>query len=304
MNIGRTIIGLCGAALVLASACAWGEVVAPLYVGNLIPALDQNGRVLTGSNRSADAAKRCRVELRLAPNAKIQPPAATGEAQVDNPLVSPSSVGGIGMNTGTTNSGLFCMVFPNRIEQGTKVFARVYNAPTLEEASFFADSNIAAAPAKNKTSLALTFGAAQPLDSGDADGDGLNNSWEKALGINDRLTSDYDGDGMSDLQEMRAGTNPRDAGALLAFRSIREETSMARANADGTAIKTMRVRFQTVPGKSYQLQFASTLVGAQTFLPAGDVVTAAADESEIDLLVELPAGSVSGMFRVVLIGAE
>ena len=125
MNHLRTTWTLCGAALLLASACAWGEVVSPLYVGNRVPVLDQHGRILAGSNRSADAAKRSRVEIRVAPNAKIQPPTATGGAHSENPLLSPDSVGGIGMNTGSTNSGLFCMVFPNRIEPGTKVFARV-----------------------------------------------------------------------------------------------------------------------------------------------------------------------------------
>ena len=304
MNHLRTTWTLCGAALLLASACAWGEVVSPLYVGNLVPVLDQHGRILAGSNRSADAAKRSRVEIRVAPNAKIQPPTATGAAHQDNPLLSPGSVGGIGMNTGSTNSGLFCMVFPNRIEPGTKIFARVYNAPTVAEASFYADTRIAVAPAKGKTSLELTFGEIQPLDSGDADGDGLNNSWEKALGIDDRPTADYDGDGMSDLQEMRAGTNPKDAGTLLAFRSIGRESTMSQANEGSTAAKTMHVRFQTVPGKSYQLQFASTLIGAQTFVPAGEVVTAGAGETEIDLAVVLPADSTSGIFRVVLAGAE
>ncbi len=303
MNHLRTTWTLCGAALLLASACAWGEVVSPLYVGNRVPVLDQHGRILAGSNRSADAAKRSRVEIRVAPNAKIQPPTATGGAHSENPLLSPDSVGGIGMNTGSTNSGLFCMVFPNRIEPGTKVFARVYNAPTVAEASFYADTRIAVAPAKSMTSLALTFGEIRPLDSGDADGDGLINSWEKALGIADRLTADYDGDGMSDLQEMRAGTNPKDAGTLLAFRSIGQETTLSQAKEDLSAAKKMHVRFQTVPGKSYQLEFASALVGAQSFVPAGEVVTAADGETEIDLAVELPAGSTSGIFRVVLVGA-
>ena len=63
------------------------------------------------------------------------------------------------------------------------------------------------------------------------------------------------------------------------------------------------LRFQTVPGKSYQLEFASALVGAQSFVPAGEVVTAADGETEIDLAVELPAGSTAGIFRVVLVGA-
>jgi hypothetical protein len=290
--------GACAAALCLSAACAWGQVVSPLYVGNLVPVLDQNGRPMAGSSRSADAAFRSRVEIRTTASGAIRPPSLSGGAHPDNPLLTANSVCGIGFGASGTNSGLFCMVFPTRPQPGTKIFARAFNAPTLEEASFYADSVVGVAQAGSKTSVVLTFGEAQPLDSGDADGDGLNNSWEKALGINDRLTSDYDGDGMGDLQEMRAGTNPKDAGALLAFRSIREEASTA-AKADGTSIQTMRVSFQVVPGRSYQLQFSPSFRN-QAFIPVGDVVMAADGATEIEMLAEIPAEAASGLFRVVL----
>ena len=105
----------------MASVCAWGEVISPLYVGNLVPVLDQNGQPMVGSNRSADAAKRSRVEVRMAGAGSLRPPATDGRADPDNPLVTPDSVGGIGMNTTTTHSGLFCMVFPNRLPPGTRI---------------------------------------------------------------------------------------------------------------------------------------------------------------------------------------
>ena len=304
MNKGNTTAilrrtGACAAVLCLSAACAWGEVVSPLYVGNLVPVLDQNGRIMAGSCRSADAAFRSRVEVRTVIGGGIVPPAADGTAAEINPLLTPNSVCGIGYGASTTNSGLFCLAIPNRPPAGTKIFARVFNAPTVAEASFYADSRLGVAQAGSKTSVVLTFGAAQPLDPGDADGDGLNNSWEKALGINDRLTADYDGDGMSDLQEMRAGTNPKDAGALLAFRSIREESSAALRRADGAAVQTMRVSFQVVPGKSYQLEFSPSICNP-AFIPAGGVVTAAEGETEIDMLAEIPADAPAGLFRVVL----
>jgi hypothetical protein len=223
-------------------------------------------------------------------------------AAASNPLLTTNSVCGIGYGASTTNSGRFAMAIPNRPQPGTKIFARVFNAPTLAEASFYADSKVGVAQAGSKTSVVLAFGEAQPLDPGDADGDGLNNSWEKALGINDRLTPDYDGDGMSDLQEMRAGTNPKDANALLAFRSIRDESSAALRRADGAAVQTMRVSFQAVPGKSYQLQF-STSFRDQAFISVGDVVTAGDGETEIDMLAEIPADAAVGLFRVVLASA-
>jgi hypothetical protein len=307
MNSGKTTRNLrrtaaWAAALGLSAACAWGEVISPLYVGNLVPVRDQNGRIMAGSYRPSDAASRSRVEVRTVTGGGIVPPTADGTAATVNPLLTSNSVCGIGYGASTTNSGLFCLAIPNRPPAGTKIFARVFNAPTVAEASFYADSRLGVAQAGSKTTVVLTFGAAQPLDPGDADGDGLNNSWEKALGIDDRLTADYDGDGMSDLQEMRAGTNPKDAGALLAFRSIREESSAALRKADGAAVQTMRVSFQSVPGKSYQLEFSESFT-APEFAPVGAVVTAAEGETEIEMLAEIPADAPAGLFRVVLADA-
>jgi hypothetical protein len=233
----------------------------------------------------------------------IQPPSADGIAHPDNPLVTPNSVGGIGMNTTTTNSGLFCMVFTNRLAPGTRVFARAFNAPTIEEATFYADTKLAAAPGAGKTSLVLTFGEAQPLDPGDADGDGLCNSWEKELGTDDRLTSDYDGDGMTDLQEFKAGTSPTQAGSLLAIQSIRKDSSAERKSADGTMVQAMHISFQSVPGKSYQLQFSPSFT-AQAFEPVGQVVKADEGETEIDMLAEVPAEATAGLFCVVLVPGQ
>ena len=287
----------------MASVCAWGEVISPLYVGNLVPVLDQNGQPMVGSNRSADAAKRSRVEVRMAGAGSIRPPATDGRADPDNPLVTPDSVGGIGMNTTTTHSGLFCMVFPNRLPPGTRIFARAFNAPTIEEATFYADTKLVVAPGAGKTSLVLTFGEAQPLDPGDADGDGLNNSWERALGTDGRLTSDYDGDGMTDLEEVQAGTSPTEKNSLLVIQSIQKDSSVERKSADGTAAQILRIRFQAVPGKSYQLQF-SPFFSEQAFAPVGNVVTAGEGETEIEMPAEVPAERTTGLFRVVLVSGQ
>jgi hypothetical protein len=187
--------------------------------------------------------------------------------------------------------GIFAMVFPFRPATGTKIFGRAFNAPTLEEASFYADSTVGLAPATS-SSLVLTFGPVQPLDPGDADGDGLNNSWEKALGIDDRLTADYDGDGMSDLDEKLAGSAPDDVHSLLAFVGIHEET--------GTAIQSVRVSFQSVPGKKYQIEFAPSLSGERVFTPVGAVVTAGPGEYVLQTLVEVPESG-EGVFRIKLV---
>jgi len=277
-------------------------------VGNGDPVLDEYGRPMGGSNLSVDAAERSRVEVRTSTDSIIRPPSITGVAHPYNPLLSTDSVGGMGMNTVRPNSGLFCMVLSNRPPAGTKIFARVFNAPTLEEASFYADSEMSDAPASG-TSLSLTFSTATPLDDGDDDGDGLNNSWEKAMGTDAPggvSPDDWDGDGMLDLHEMLAGTGGTDPDSLLSFRTT-EGAAPAPLGEGETVSRPVRVRWQSVPGKRYQLQYVPTLLGLQQFIPVpgvGDddnVITAGADQVEIDIIVEIPEGTIAGSFRVRLV---
>lgn len=292
-----------GVAFWMAAAGAWGGISTPLYVGNIEPIRDQYGKPLTGSCDPEEAASRCRLEIRTAADGYIRPPESDGAPSPANPLLFPDSIGGVGMNTAESDCGLFCMAFSERPAAGTKIFGRAYNAPTVAEASFYADSAVALSPA-TASCLPLVFGPAQPLDSGDADGDGLINSWEKALGIDDRPTGDYDGDGMGDYQELQAGTAPDDPDSRLAFRDIRIETGAGPAGANGTATGAMRIRWQAVPGKSYQLQHAAFLEGEQDFRDIGGVVTAGAGEYEVEQAVALSQEETVGAFRVKLVMPE
>ena len=277
------------AAVWLAAVCAWGGIVTPLYVGNLTPILDQNGKPLEGPDAAPEF--RSRVEIRTASEGIIFPPSATGAAHPNNPMLNSNSVCGVGMNA--SEPGYFAMVLPLRPVAGTKVFGRAFNAPTLAESSFYADSAVVSAPATS-SSMVLSFGPAKPLDPGDADGDGLNNSWEKALGIDDRLTDDYDGDGMSDLFEMRAGSAPDDVRSQLAFMEIQ-----GAAGGSGG----VRVKWQSVPGKKYQIEFAPSMFAAQVFTHVSEIVTADVDEYELEMVVVVPVFD-AGVFRIRLVEEE
>ena len=296
--------GRLGAVLWLASVlCAAAGTQTPLYVGNVTPVLDQYGRPMRGSPLFSEAANRYRVELRVANDGLVRPPdPATGAGHYKNPLLETngfSGIAGMGLNAGSADAGLFCVIFPERPAPGTQVFARVFNAPTLAEATFYADTDPLPLPAKDE-SLVLTFRAAKALDPGDDDGDRLNNSWEELLGTADRLTADYDGDGMPDLNEMLAGTSLTDAQSKLAFQQIRRDTVPAPLGEGGGMIKPVAVRWQSVPGKTYQLEFVPTLAGAPVFVAVGDPVTAAEGETEIEMLVDVEDAD-AGTFRVRLV---
>ena len=306
------------AALCLAATCAWGQgaqgVSLPLYVGNVVPLQDEFGRPMRGSPSAAGAASRPLVEVRIArtntyPLGEAYPPGTNGAASPFNPLVSADSVAGMGMNSATTNSGLFSKVLAYRPPAGTRIFGRTFNAPTAAEATFYADSDPVEVKS-NETAVVFTFGAMRALRTGDADLDGLNDSWEQLLGIDDRLTPDYDNDGMSDLNEMLAGTAPDDATSKLAFRLVRRETTSAVLAEGAPATRSVRVKWQSVPGKTYRLEYVPLLAAIDPAtgepyafeLVDGGEVTAGPNEYEIEMLVQdVPADIPTAMFRVKLV---
>jgi hypothetical protein len=292
-RIGRGWTGVVLAAVCLAAAGARGQIIKPLYLSNLTPVLDQNGNPMPGMYYD-DPANRARVEIRIAPNHLRYPPSPTGAAHPNNPLLTADSVGGIGMNT--AEPGLFAMVFSQRPAADTVIFARVFNTPALADASFYADSRTVTVTA-NAVSLEMYFlDETQPLDSGDSDGDGLINSWEKALGIDDRATPDYDGDGFTDLHEHLMGSDPTDSASIPAIQSIaRVPAGSVESGGDGDA---MRVRFLSQPGQKYQLEQAAILAGEQVFEPAGDVVTAGAGQREMDALAPVAAEAATTFYRI------
>ena len=318
-NFGLRRWAVAGTVLLLGALCALGQgaegVSIPLYVGNVAPLQDEFGRPMRGSPLAAAATVRPRVEIRQAffhPWFQVYTnltPGLHGESSPFNPLVATNLQFGMGQNAKAANSGLFCAVFPERPDAGTRIFARAFNAPNPAEATFYADSDVVEVTSID-AAVTVRFGAMKPLDVADDDGDGLANSWEQLLGIDDRATSDYDGDGMSDLHEMLAGTAPDDKNSKLAFRLVRSEESTQVRGVGEPVTRAVRVKWQSVPGKTYRLEYVPQLAAIDPAtgepyafeLVEGGEVTAGPDEYEIDLLVEdVPADVPTAMFRVKLV---
>ena len=300
IKLSPRIWGIILTGVFIFSAEGRAGIVPPLYVGNRTPVRDEFGRPMRGSPVPAEAANRCRVEIRTTTTGQVYAPGTNGATSPYNPLLTTNSVGGMGANVEAADSGLFCLSFPKRPAAGTLVFARVYDAPTVAEAAFYADTSLATVPAGG-SSLALDFGPLRPLDPGDDDGDGLNNSWERALGTADRPTADYDDDGMLDLHEMLAGTDPTDAASLLEVRGAWSETNVPGYD---PLARMLHVQWPAVPGKSYQLEAAARLgpdpeTGAATaFVPLGEVLTAGADETMLDVWVDVSGADRMQVVRI------
>jgi hypothetical protein len=94
------------------------------------------------------------------------------------------------------------------------------------------------------------FGHLNEIGSGDPDGDGLVNTNELALG-GDPTVRDTDGDGLDDRQEAIAGTQLNDGGSVFEV-----------ANLDVGPGGEARVWWNTVAGRTYQLQMRATLLAA------------------------------------------
>lgn len=254
------------------------QIIPPLYVGNIAPVLDQFKKPIKGS-WSEPEQTRSLIEIRLANDGIIRPPNFDGISHYKNPLLRKSSCGLMAMGI---DSGLFCEIFPRRIDTTNKIFARAYNGKTAEESTFYANTPVYDIPKQQESCIVLVFGDARPIDSRDSDGDGLNNSWEETFGTDDISTWDYDNDGMSDLNEMLAGTDLKNPLSKLVFNLLRMND-----------LRIIEVGWQSIPEKKYRLEGASSL--KENFAAITDVITAT--ESNTSVLVE----SEKSFFRVRLV---
>ena len=199
----------------------------------------------------------------------IFPPDTDGTASAQTPLRFITRIG-YGMAPIFEQPGKFADgVFPRPTGS---LFIRVFNAPTLAEATFYVDSHVHTMGNDDAIFRIESRRTSQPIDPRDDDDDGLNNSWEISYGT-DTGDQDSDDDGIMDGLEHMAGLNPLDKDSNLA---------MAQVRCHGASLC---VEWTSVSGRTYQVE-AMSPTSAGDYIPVGSDVVATSYLARVDLSID------------------
>lgn len=262
---------------------------APLHFGTTNGVVDEFGVTLRGTDIGATyfgfAYVTGEVVQILDVNKGLFPPNADGTPNTNNPVLFQTRIGA-GVDPGLGPVGMFGGSMYRR--PAGQIIARVFNRPSVAESSFFTDSEIFVVPTTNYgVFIPVVARTDIPLDSGDDDADGLNNSLEKSLGSNP-ADRDSDEDGMEDGQEFRAGTDTTDANSFLAVSQV-----IPTGHGD------LGIQWSSVAGKRYAVEFSSDdLCGNATYIRVAGPITATGSVSFVS--IENGLANPVGHYRVCL----
>jgi len=272
---------------ILIVASLWGNpqagatLVTPLQVAPAQPVYDEFHQLLEGDAESPGDI----VQILQVTDGTIYPPQADGQPNTNNPVVAGGDTAmGALTAPGVGDIGYFgCTFAAPRPEDGDQIFVRIFNATNLTDATFYGDSEIFTVNG-NDVFLANIDSTDQPLDTGDADADGLANSWERAYGTYEDMLADSDFDGMTDWEEHLAGSNPNDG---LSIFEIAISANLEDA---------VQVVWPSSYGKKYVVTYAAGDIRTNsTFVDVSGTLTGEVDETSFDMD---PADDMRGTIRV------
>jgi hypothetical protein len=273
----------------LGISVGWGDLAVSQVVCAKTPILDEFGKKLVGTDATAElfgipVVEGDLVQILQATDGVIHPPDTNGKPDPRNVVLATTRIGR-GIVPDSTQPGVFSAVLSPRPGGNSKIFARVFNAGTLDDASFYGQSQLFTVKSfQNEVFVVQVSKTALPLDGSDPDGDGLNNSWEKSLGSNPNA-GDTDGDGYTDGEEALAGTDLVDPESRFEILSI--------IPADGGQVK---VRFRSAADRQYDIEQACASDGDAISYEC--VGSASGDGQTQEVLVPLAAIGEHGWLRL------
>lgn len=267
------------------TAGAVSAQTAPLHIGTTNTLVDEFGLMLKGTDPGSteyslpyvegDLVQILRVFTNQAGLYQLYPPGTNGlPTNAWNAVIHGDRVGrGLDPLLGPLGRFSTAVTTLNRNSLADPIYlvARVFNAPTLEEATFYQDSLMynAQNDGTQKYSVFIPVftsnATTKPVDDSDHDGDGLSRSWERSLG-SDENNPDTDGDGMPDGPEVRAGTDLQNPDSLLVMVQMLPYES---------GPSDLLMSWDSVTGKTYQVEFTTNdLAQAPVFADINPTVTA------------------------------
>jgi len=251
--------------------------------------VDEFGAVLKGTDPAAAYFGLTPVEgdlvhIYYATERASFPPATNGVADTRDILLKESRVG-VGSSPNLQESGKFSALISPRPSGGVTLYVRVFNAPTLEEASFYMDSQIfTVSSVENESFIADFASGIVPLDSNDNDSDGINNSWEKSYGSN-AAKEDSDGDGLNDEDEIIAGTD-----------LVNAESTFAIANMTLMPPDEIKLSWKSEIGRSYTIECKEDISGEEPYIVIDELE---GDGSVFERVVPA-AANVTALYRILV----
>ncbi|HMO49676.1 MAG TPA: thrombospondin type 3 repeat-containing protein [Kiritimatiellia bacterium] len=238
-------------AMGLSLVSGFGFAAAPPVVSQLISVTDGlrdeynallKGTDLERAGSEGEDQVGCLVHVYRTADGVVYPPDRLGTADTRTDLLVASRIGA-GVSILRSRTGKFSLVLTPRPASGTRIFVRVFNAASVEEASFYQDSQVFTVSwSENENFIARFDAGIQPLDDNDDDQDGLHNSWEKSYGT-DLNNPDTDGDGFTDTEEVLAGTDPASDACLLKIHTLEHVEGVL-----------WRMAWRSARGRQYEVQ--------------------------------------------------